>query len=208
MNPEQLQAEGVLDDTWAWIEEQADALLDDDASIEEDPEAHRETVESYLGLLDEIHGNLARAQVLLPTSGPEAATLQATFSAFVQRYNSLALGVVRDAREERPGALPRTFGAWQVVLIVAGVALGAAAIAWAVVAYEEALATRDQTALFLEDLRERAAASREGRTLQAATVNAPPPPDDESYWPLVLAGLGVLGVGGFLAYQASQSSRS
>lgn len=203
-----LQIEGVVDDAWAWLNEQAEELFDEDEAIEDDPEEHRETVEGYLSLLSEIADNLEASKKLLPADGtPGAAAWQDLHRAYVQRYNSLALGVLRDARAEDPRALPRTFG-WAAVLIVAGVALGVGAVAWAVVAYEEAEATRDQTALMRADLEARDAASREGRTLQANTVDRPRPPEDGvPLWPFAVGALGAVGAA-VLLYQASQSLRS
>lgn len=203
----QAEAVGLLDDAWSALLEEARALFEDDASVAEDPEQHRDTVERYLGLLDEIRRNLAQIEVMLPSRGADADALRTSFDAYVRRYNSLALGVARDSQAETPGALPRTFG-WAPVLVVAGVALGVSAVAWAVVAYEEALATRDETALMLADLRERAAASREGRTLQASTVNTTGPGKKEaSLWPLAVGALGTVGLG-LALYQASRTLRS
>lgn len=204
---ERLSLSGVLDDSWSWFLEEAEDLFDDDETLEEDPEKHRETVEGYLALLGEIRQNLEEIQQRLSEKGPQSDKLGELFRGYVQRYNSLTLGILRDARAEDPAALPRTFG-YAAALIVAGVALGVSAVAWAVVAYEEAEATRDQTALMLEDLRVRDQASREGRTLQTTTVDLPRPPDDAlPLWPFAVGAAGAVGLG-FLLYKASNTLRS
>ena len=56
------------------------------------------------------------------------------------------------------------------MLIVVGVIVGLAAIAWAVAAYQYAVNLREQTALTEKELDARILASREGRQLPATTL--------------------------------------
>ena len=115
------------------------------------------------------------------------------------QYNAVAAGVMAHATptgSEETGAVP--------VVVVAGLAISAAGVAWAVAAYEYAASLRDQVSLYREDLAARVQAAQQGLTLQPATVPAPASPSStRSIWPWVL-GLGVLGAGGLTLYTLRQ----
>jgi hypothetical protein len=101
---------------------------------------------------------------------------------------------VRMIRARRPAQLPGPV-AQAPADQIGGLALGAAAIAWAVSAYEYAVNLREQTALAERELDARVAASRDGRVLQPSTLPPPPPPpggaaSNMGLW--VLGGLAVV----------------
>jgi hypothetical protein len=77
-------------------------------------------------------------------------------------------------------------------LVVGGLALGAAAIAWSVSAYQYAVNLREQTALAERELTARIEASQAGRVLQPSTLPAPPPPPS----PTESSGMGLWLLGG------------
>jgi LysM repeat protein len=155
---------------WQALDAQASGLYD---AIVAAPESYRAKVEGFLAALTTSKQNLAwsRAQPLTAQDRQQLDTLS-------QRYNDLAAGFLSDV----DGGESLQLGAGPL-LIVAGVGVGVAAIAWAVASYEHAANLRDQTALFREDLAARVAASEQGRALQPATVpQAPPMSTTGSTW--------------------------
>ena len=117
------------------------------------------------------------------------------------QYNAVAAGVMAHASPTdaaETGAVP--------VLVVAGLAISVAGVAWAISAYEYAASLRDQVQLYREELAARVQAAQQGITLQPATVPAPAAPSAPgtgSIWPWLL-GLGVLGAGGLTLYTLRQ----
>jgi hypothetical protein len=81
-------------------------------------------------------------------------------------------------------------GAAPAVLLIGGLAVGAAGVAWAAVAWQYAVNLREQTALAAQELEARVQAAREGRTLGPSTVPSASPSPSMRGW--VLAGLAVI----------------
>jgi LysM repeat protein len=148
---------------WAALDAHASGLYD---AILAAPETYRARVEGFVAALTASKQNLTWSR-----SQPLTAQDRQQFDALSQRYNDLAAGFLSDAH----GGESLQFGAGPL-LVVAGIGVGVAAIAWAVASYEHAANLRDQTALFREDLAARVVASEHGRTLQPATVPAPSAP--------------------------------
>ncbi len=152
-----------------WKALQASALDRWGSAIRRSPEDFRPRVQATVDELAAARAHLDHMKPLLPkelkTAEDRAAF--ATFSRLSARYYELAAGVYAEAEPARPqvGIAP--------VLIVAGVVLGVAAIAWAVAAYEYSKNLREQTALADRELSARVEASREGRTLQPTTLPEP-----------------------------------
>jgi LysM repeat protein len=144
---------------WQALDAQASGLYD---AIVAAPETYRAKVEGFVAALTASKQNLtwirAHEAQLSASEKTDAAVLG-------QRYNDLAAGFLSDV----DGGESLQLGAGPL-LIVAGIGVGVAAIAWAVASYEHAANLRDQTALFREDLAARVTASEQGRTLQPATV--------------------------------------
>jgi LysM repeat protein len=149
---------------WQALDAQASGLYD---AIVAAPETYRAKVEGFVAALTASKQNLtwirAHEAQLSASEKTDAAVLG-------QRYNDLAAGFLSDV----DGGESLQLGAGPL-LIVAGIGVGVAAIAWAVASYEHAANLRDQTALFREDLAARVTASEQGRTLQPATVAQPAP---------------------------------
>lgn len=156
-----------------WKELQRQALQRWEAAIRRDPRQFAPTVQGTVEDLQAARAHLDRIKARLPKtlSTPEDQQTFAGFSRMSARYYELAAGVYADARpaQSEVGAPP--------LLVVAGLVLGVAAIAWAVAAREYAKNLREQTALADRELTARVEASREGRTLQPTTL---PEPDKES----------------------------
>ncbi len=149
---------------WQALDDKASGLYD---AILAAPESYRAKVEGFIAALTASKQNLTwiRAHEAHLSSEEQANT-----AALGQRYNDLAAGFLSDVE----GGENLQLGAGPL-LIVAGLGVGVAAIAWAVASYEHAANLRDQIALFREDLAARVAASEQGRTLQPATVPQPAP---------------------------------
>ncbi len=155
---------------WQALDTQASGLYD---AIVAAPETYRAKVEAFLAALTTAKQNLTWSR-----SQPLTAEDRQQLDALSQRYNDLAAGFLSDV----DGGESLQLGAGPL-LIVAGIGVGVAAIAWAVASYEHAANLRDQTALFREDLAARVAASEQGRALQPATVpQAPPMSTTGSSW--------------------------
>ena len=144
---------------WQALDAKASGLYD---AIVAAPETYRAKVEGFVAALTASKQNLTWIRA---HEGHLSHQEQASASALGQRYNDLAAGFLSDV--EGGEALQLSAGP---LLIVAGLGVGVAAIAWAVASYEHAANLRDQTALFREDLAARVVASEQGRTLQPATV--------------------------------------
>ncbi len=147
---------------WQALDTQASGLYD---AIVAAPETYRAKVEAFLAALTTAKQNLTWSR-----SQPLTVEDRQQLDALSQRYNDLAAGFLSDV----DGGESLQLGAGPL-LIVAGIGVGVAAIAWAVASYEHAANLRDQTALFREDLAARVAASEQGRALQPATVPQAPP---------------------------------
>ncbi len=155
------------------------------AAIEADPTRFLAKVQEFMAALEESRTNLARFRAHLPQQPRTEAEhkLVAIHDALNRRYHDLAAGFWSDAEpaKEGTGIAP--------VLVVGGVVLGVAAIAWAVAAWEYAVNLREQTALADRELAARIEASEQGRTLQPTTL---PEPASEQ------AKKGAKGIGAFL----------
>lgn len=162
--------------------------------ITADIAAYVPQVEAFLGALRDARTHLDAAAALLPSPPRDEADRRslATWKALDQRYLDLSAGFYADASPAPGmGAAP--------LLVVGGLLIGVAGVAWAVVTYEYAVNLREQTALQLAELRAREAASKEGRALQDSTLadpkrdpNTPKDPPDDDDGP----GLGWLIAGG------------
>lgn len=154
-------------------------------------------VEAFLTALRDARANLDAARALLPNPPRTEADGRAwgAWKALDQRYLDLSAGFYADA-----APAPNMSGS--PLLVVGGLLIGVAGVAWAVATYEYAANLREQTALQLSELQARDAASREGRTLQASTLtdprrdpDKPKDPDDDGpsvAW-LVAGGLALAG---------------
>lgn len=163
-------------------------------------------VKAFLGALRDARTNLDAARDLLPNPPKTEADGRAwaTWKALDKRYLDLSAGFYTDAAPgPSMGAAP--------VLVVGGLLIGAAGVAWAVATYEYAVNLREQTALQLAELQARETASREGRTLQPSTLADPkqdpnkPKDDDDGPgvgW-LIAGGLALAG-GAFLLPRLSK----
>ena len=166
------------------------------SAIEATPERFREPVEAFLNVLAGTKLSLDDAHSLAQRPGATGAD-RGRYMRLLSQYNAVAAGVMAHSAPtdtEQTGAAP--------VLVVAGLAIGVAGIAWAVAAYEYASSLRDQVQLYREDLAARVQAAQQGVTLQPTTVPTPTPKKG-SVWPWLL-GLGVLGAGGLTLYTLRQ----
>ena len=161
------------------------------SAIEADPTQFLAKVEGFITALKDSKANLNRFRARLPAQPTTEAErkLLAVHQALELRYHDLAAGFYADAQ---PAGQPSTGAA--PVIIVAGIALGVAAVAWAVAAYEYAVNLREQTALADRELEARVQASQQGRTLQPTTL--PEPASEQAKKDA--KGIGVLLVGGLV----------
>lgn len=181
------------DTSWSRVE--AAALQKWQSAIEATPERFREPVEAFLNVLAGTRLRLDEALQLAKMPGATGAD-RGQYMRLQSQYNAVAAGMMVHATPtdtEETGAVP--------VLVVAGLAISVAGVAWAIAAYEYAASLRDQVQLYREELTARVAAAQQGLTLQPTTVPAPtsPPSPPGSMWPWLL-GLGVLGAGGLTLY--------
>lgn len=201
---------GITDDLYEWLLGDSDEAPIDD--IEAHPESYAEVVEHFIQDLFASHDNLmAIAAIQERSPDPEE---QAAWSKMVERYNSLLLGFLADAKADND-ALPQeiTIGILPLLVVsitilgvagsagVVAVSAGAAAIAWADVGKDYAANLHEETDLKRAEAEMRDVASREGRTLQDSTLK--PPDDDDKddeglpWWAILLPiglGAGVLAV--------------
>ncbi len=172
-----------------WNALQAESLKLYKVAIEANPASFADRVKAFLTELSQTRAHLdsLRAKVPNPPRTEQEAKILANYVALERRYHELAAGFYADAAPAREGV------GVAPVLIVAGLVIGVAAIAWAVAAWEYCVNLREQTALADRELVARVEASREGRALQPNTL--PPPPPD----PVEKAkGIGWLLVGGLV----------
>jgi hypothetical protein len=149
-----------------------------------------------MSALTDSKANLDRFRARLPAQPATEAErkLLAIHQALELRYHDLAAGFYSDAQ---PATQPSTGIA--PIIIVAGIALGVAACAWAVAAYEYAVNLREQTALADRELVARVKASEQGRTLQPTTL--PEPASEQAKKDA--KGIGALLVGGLVLAAAA-----
>ena len=161
------------------------------ATIEADPTQFLAKIEGFMAALSDSKANLDRFRARLPAQPTTEAErkLLAVHQALELRYHDLAAGFYADAQ---PADQPSTGVA--PVVIVAGIALGVAAVAWAVAAYEYCMNLREQTALADKELEARVQASEQGRTLQPTTL--PEPASEQAKKDA--KGIGALLVGGLV----------
>ena len=186
-----------------WRELQRSAVEKWESAIRRRPEEFRPQVQATIDELAAARAHLDHMKPLLPKK-IQTAEDQRVFSGFSRmsaRYYELAAGVYADARPAttQVGAPP--------VLVVAGVVLGVAAIAWAVAAYQYAKNLREQTALADRELSARVEASKEGRTLQPTTLPEPEKKDGGGLGWLLVGGL-VLAAGAAAAPVLMKRARS
>ena len=171
-----------------WKALEAEARRLHEAAIRHNPARYADRVTAFLRELtaSRQHLDSIRAKLPNPPRTPEDQRIVANWRALEARYSEVAAGFYADARPatEGLGVAP--------VLIVGGLVIGVAAIAWSVAAYEYAVNLREQTALADKELVARVDASREGRTLAPSTL---PPPEDPKK---TAAGVGLLLVGGLV----------
>ena len=146
--------------TAAWARLQAAGIAAYGETIAAQPERFRVRVEAFVDALRRARAGLDRVRAL-GVQDPRIAELEL-------RSAVLVAGVMADAQsasdsdDEFEGA---------PILVVGGMVLGIAGIAWAVAAYEYAVHLREQTALLEKELVARVEASREGRTLPPSTLS-------------------------------------
>jgi hypothetical protein len=157
------------------------------SAIQKEPRAFAPKVEAYARELRQARVHLDRMRPMLPSPAraPEDQRIVEKHRALEARYHELAAGLYADTKPaEGIGVVP--------LVVVAGLAVGVAGIAWSVAAYEYAVNLREQTALAEKELAARVDASRAGRTLQTSTLPAPPDSGPKR------GGLGWLLVGGLV----------
>jgi len=141
--------------------------------VEKNPVLYKPKVEAFMTELQSARRNLDAIKVRLPNPAKtaEEQALVANYQALEQRYHALAAGFYAES-----APTSRTTLGWLPVLIVGGLAISAAAAAWAVPGYQYAVNLREQTVLASKELDARIAASKDGRTLQPTTLPPPPAP--------------------------------
>jgi hypothetical protein len=167
-----------------WRSLQQQAMHRYEAAIRRDPRSFEPTVRATIADLQVSRGHLEHIGSMLPAQPATDQDLKdrATYGRLLNRYQNLAAGIYADARPvtDQMGIAP--------IIIVAGLVLGIAAIAWGAAANKYASNLREQTALADRELTARIEASQQGRTLPPSTL---PPTDDGKG-----GGLGWLLVGG------------
>lgn len=139
-----------------------------EAMILRQPEAFRPAVEAFFA---ELHASrqtierIARKRLQLPPA--ERAAFDARLGSFLVRWRTLAAGALAEAQPAVQGP--------PVILIVGGVVVAVAAIAWSVAAYQYAVNLREQTALAEKELDARLLAASQGHTLPPSTLPQPQP---------------------------------
>jgi len=172
--------------TVGWRDLQQTALDRWGEAIRRRPEDFAPKVQATVQELAAARAHLDHMKPLLPKElrTPEDQAAMANFSRLSARYYELAAGVYADAQ---PASAPQEQVGIAPLLVVAGLALGVAAIAWAVAAHQYAQNLREQTALADRELSARIDASKEGRTLPPSTLppQADGKPGDRVGWALV-----------------------
>jgi len=156
-------------DTWSerWRTLQAFALRQFGPAIRQDPEGQRDRVRRFWAVLDESRQTLDLVRNLVV----EVPAWQDRADELEERYRALAAGLFAEARPVPTGA---SVGAGPLVgVVVAGVVIGVAGIAWAIAAYEDAVSLREQTRFLQEELVARLQMAREGRRLAPSVLQPP-----------------------------------
>ncbi|MCB9686023.1 MAG: hypothetical protein H6738_24495 [Alphaproteobacteria bacterium] len=171
---------------WTGLQQRASSAYQ--AAIQANPGQFRDKVASFLSLLSESRASLDRTRELLKQVNDPALASKA--GDLESRYATLASGVYADAQPaDTVGVAPVIVGG----IVVAGIIVSVAGVAWAVAAYEYAVNLREHTSLLEKELQARVDASKEGRVLQPSSVPPVPNPvaDAKSTGLWVLGGLAV-----------------
>lgn len=170
------------------------------SAITSTPEAFRERVVAYLGILAEIRANLERIATRLPNPPQTQADAEiiARYAEYKSMYDALVTGISANSVAVRTeiGVAPAV-----VVLVIGIIGLTVAGVAWAVASYEYAVSLRDQTAFMVKELDARVESMRSGQQLPATTALPPsaPAPTPEasssggSGWAWLFGGLALAG---------------
>lgn len=164
---------------WRGLSDRAVATYE--SAIRADPLAYAGRLTGFTSALAESRRNLDAIRTKLPNPPITESDrkIVADYQAMEGRYVDLAAGFYADSvPADRAPGVP-VVGAAPLV-VVAGVAVGVVAIAWAVVAYEYAVNLREQTTLADRELTARIEASQQGRVLAPSTLPAPPSPGDDA----------------------------
>ena len=188
--------QAAWDKGWKALHDQAMSAYK--VAIESDPAKYLEQIKGFMTALTDSKDNLDRFRARLPVQPTTDAErkLIAIHQALDKRYHDLAAGFYSDAHpadQTSTGVVPLA------VIVVAGIALGVAACAWAVAAHEYAVNLREQTALADKELEARVEASKQGRALQPTTL--PEPASEQAK--KSAKGIGVLVVGGLVLASAA-----
>ena len=148
-------------------------------AIKRNPESFRPQAEATLADLAAARAYLHRIQARLPKIADATQRAKATknFAVMNERYHVLAAGIYADAeqaKQAQQGHKSEVSGFFIPLLLIGGIVLGVAAIAWAIASREHAKTLRDQTALADHELTARVEASKEGRVLQETTLPEQP----------------------------------
>lgn len=158
---------------------QRQALQEHGQQIEAAPQAFAPVVERFAVEMGRAERNLSEIERLVneldnlasrnrdPAGKRTVKQARTLFLEARAQFKGLAKGFWSGARRVDG---TQQFGAWQAVLIVAGVVVSIAAIAWAIVGYQDARSLADKTQYQREELAARIEAMRAGTTLQPSTV--------------------------------------
>ncbi|MEO0602009.1 MAG: hypothetical protein AAF211_11280 [Myxococcota bacterium] len=163
-------------DAWSarWRKLQEFGLRQFGAAIRREPAAQLDRVRRFWVLLDESRQTLDLLQRLVV----EVPKWKGSVDALEERYRVLAAGLFAEAQPAPAGA---SVGAGPLVgVVIAGVVIGVAGIAWAIAAYQEALSLRDQTRFLQEELVARLQIAREGGRLPPSVLQPAPTTDRAS----------------------------
>lgn len=135
---------------------------------------------SYLPQVQQFTAALWETRQLLDRCGTKvAAADRERLVALETRYALLTAGLYADARPASPvQGVP-------VGVVIGGLVIGVAGIAWAVAALQYAVNLRERTALLDKELDARVLASREGRELAPSSLPAAGPDLKRTGWMLV-----------------------
>ena len=149
-----------------WRTLQQQAIDRYEAAIRKDPASFEPTVRATVADLQASRGHLEHMGSLVRAAGATERD-RVTYGRLLNRYQDLAAGIYADARPvaDEMGIAP--------IIIVAGLVLGVAAIAWGAAANKYTSNLREQTALADRELTARIEASQQGRTLPPSTLPDP-----------------------------------
>jgi hypothetical protein len=165
---------------WKTLSDQAVATYD--ASIRANPLAYSDKVTGFASALADSRRNLDAIAAKLPNPPVTEADQKAVadYQAMEKRYHEIAAGFYADAvPADQAGAAVPVIGVAPLV-VVAELAVGVVAIAFAIVAYQYAVNLREQTALADRELTARIQASEAGRVLPPSTLPPPPSPVEDA----------------------------